>query len=199
MPKCKKNARIVAFHAKIPPFQVSVTRISRPFPSTREVIFAISWITINKIHEISYIVNIESMIFHYDFLIFKMKYSFKENLRNELDYQGITVKELSARTGIPIASLDCYLGNRATVPSVVAAVKIAQALDVTVEYLAISKNASTTKLDKELGRETRELINWVKNLNMEQSKSVLKMIKTFKNQVTPGGRRKLQGFPPLEG
>ena len=110
-----------------------------------------------------------------------MKYNFKENLRNELDYQGITVKELSARTGIPIASLDCYLGNRATVPSAVAAVKIAQALDVTVEYLAINKNVGTTRLDKKFGRETLELINWVENLNMEQSKAILKLVKTFKN------------------
>ena len=117
-----------------------------------------------------------------------MKYSFKENLRNELDYQGITVKELSARTGIPIASLDCYLGNRATIPSVVAAVKIAQALDVTVEYLAIGKNARTTKFDKKFGREIRELINWVENLNMEQSKAVLKLVKIFKNQDTPSSR-----------
>jgi transcriptional regulator with XRE-family HTH domain len=120
------------------------------------------------------------MIFHYDFLIVTMKYNFKENLRNELDYQGITVKELSARTGIPIASLDCYLGNRATLPSVVAAIKIAKALNVTVEYLVISKNAGTTRLDKRLGRETQELINWVENLNMEQKKAVLKLVKTFK-------------------
>ena len=109
-----------------------------------------------------------------------MKYNFKENLRNELDYQGLTVKELSARTDIPIASLDCYLGNRATVPSVVAAIKIAQALNVTVEYLTISKNAGTTRLDKRLGQETQELINWVENLNMEQSKAVLKLVKIFK-------------------
>ena len=137
----------------------------------------------------------ESMIFHYDFLIVKMEHSFKENLRRELDYQGITVKELSALTGIPIASLDCYLGNRATVPSVVAAVKIAQALDVSVEYLAISKNAGTAKLDKKLKQETRELINWVENLSMEQIKAVLKLVKTFKNQDTPGALRRLQGFP----
>jgi len=121
------------------------------------------------------------MIFHYDFLIVKMKYNFKENLRNELDYQGITVKELSARTGIPIASLDCYLGTRATVPSIVAAIKIAQALNVTVEYLAIGKNAGTTRLDKRLGRETQELINWIENLNMEQSKAILKLVKAFKD------------------
>jgi len=110
-----------------------------------------------------------------------MNYNFKENLRNELDYQDITIKELSARTGIPIASLDCYLGNRATVPSVVAAIKIAQALNVTVEYLAIGQNASTAKPDKKHKRETLELINWVENLNIEQSKAVLKLVKTFKS------------------
>jgi len=125
------------------------------------------------------------MIFHYVFLS-RMKYNFKENLRNELDYQDITVKELSARTGIPIASLDCYLGNRETIPSVVAAVKIAQALDVTVEYLTIGKNANMTRLDKKLGRETLELINWVENLNMEQSKAVLKLVKAFKNKASSG-------------
>jgi len=146
----------------------------------RAVIFEISKIILDRIYDISCIVNIESMIFHYDFLIIKMKYNFKENLRNELDYQGITVKELSARTGIPIASLDCYLGTRATVPSVVAAIKIAQALNVTVEYLAIGKNAGTTRLDKRLGRETQELVNWIENLNMEQSKAVLKLVKAFK-------------------
>jgi len=110
-----------------------------------------------------------------------MIYNFKENLRNELDYQDITIKELSARTGIPVASLDCYLGTRATVPSVVAAIKIAQALKVTVEYLTISKNADTTRLEKKPRRETLELINWVENLNLEQSKAVLKLVKTFKN------------------
>jgi transcriptional regulator with XRE-family HTH domain len=115
-----------------------------------------------------------------------MKYNFKENLRNELDYQGITVKELSVRTGIPIASLDCYLGSRETVPSVVAAVKIAQALDVTVEYLAIDQNVSTTRFDKKLGRETLELIKWLENLNMEQSKAVIKLVKAFKNPEFTG-------------
>jgi len=48
---------------------------------------------------------------------------FRENLRNELNYQGITIKKLSSKTGIPIATLDCYLGARATVPSADAAVK----------------------------------------------------------------------------
>jgi transcriptional regulator with XRE-family HTH domain len=62
--------------------------------------------------------------------------TFRENLRDELDYQNLTVKELSARTAIPKSTLDCYLGARANLPTLDAAVKIATALGVTVEYLA---------------------------------------------------------------
>lgn len=61
--------------------------------------------------------------------------SFKENLRNELDFQGLTVKELSARTGIIKGTLDNYLGARASIPPADIAVKIADALHVSVEYL----------------------------------------------------------------
>lgn len=61
--------------------------------------------------------------------------SFKENLRNELDFQGLTVKELSQRTGIIKGTLDNYLGIRESIPPADIAVRIAQALNVSVEYL----------------------------------------------------------------
>jgi transcriptional regulator with XRE-family HTH domain len=61
--------------------------------------------------------------------------SFRENLRDELNYQDLTVKELSTKTMIPKATLDCYLGARSSLPTVDAAVKIAAVLGVTVEYL----------------------------------------------------------------
>jgi transcriptional regulator with XRE-family HTH domain len=61
--------------------------------------------------------------------------NFRENLRDELDYQDLTVKELSSRTMIPKATLDCYLGARSSLPTVDVAVKIATVLGVTVEYL----------------------------------------------------------------
>lgn len=72
--------------------------------------------------------------------------SFRENLRDELDFQGLTVKELSAKTGIIKGSLDNYLGVRASIPPADVAVKIAQALNVTVEYLVTGKNASKDDL-----------------------------------------------------
>ena len=116
--------------------------------------------------------------------------NFRENLRSELNFQGVAIKELSARTGIPIATLDCYLGTRATVPSVEAAFKIAQALRVSIESLiigektsiespAIGEKASTEYRSKKISREAREIIHWIENLNIEQCRAILNMISNF--------------------
>ena len=107
---------------------------------------------------------------------------FRENLRIELSYQGIMVKELSSRTGIPIATLDCYLGTRATVPSVEAAIKIARALQVSVEYLAIGENMTAETAQRIVSREAQDIIHWIKTLNSEQCKVILKLIRIFKDQ-----------------
>ena len=64
-----------------------------------------------------------------------MDNDFRHNLRNELDFQSLTVKELSAKTGIPKSTLDCYLGSRAVMPPADIAVRIAKALNVSVEFL----------------------------------------------------------------
>lgn len=66
--------------------------------------------------------------------------SFRENPRSELDFQGLTVKELSARTGIIKGTLDNYLGVRASIPPADIAVKIADALNVSVEYLVTGRD-----------------------------------------------------------
>ena len=110
-----------------------------------------------------------------------MGFNFRKNLRNELNFQGITVKELSARTGIPIATLDCYLGTRATVPSVDTAVKIAQALQVSVESLVIGEKARFDTPHKKNSREARDIIRWVESLSADQCKAVQNMISAFKN------------------
>jgi transcriptional regulator with XRE-family HTH domain len=60
---------------------------------------------------------------------------FKENVKSELQYSGIMVKELAVATGISKHTLDNYLNVRSCAPSADAAVKIANALGVTVEYL----------------------------------------------------------------
>ena len=64
-----------------------------------------------------------------------MERIFRKTLREELDYQGITVKELSLKSTVAKGALDSYLGRQASMPPADAAVRIASALGVTVEYL----------------------------------------------------------------
>jgi transcriptional regulator with XRE-family HTH domain len=60
---------------------------------------------------------------------------FAENLRDELNYQGLIVKQLAAKTGINLHTLNHYLSGKKSTPPADTAVKIASALGVTVEYL----------------------------------------------------------------
>ena len=106
--------------------------------------------------------------------------NFRENLRNELDFQGIIVKELSARTNIPIGTLDCYLRTQAVEPSAENAVKIARALRVSVEHLVIGEDdAGLGKPRTAFSRETQEIIRQIENLNPEQRKAVLRLLLAF--------------------
>ena len=67
---------------------------------------------------------------------------FKENLKAELDYQGMQLKELSSKCGISKNTLGNYLTGHKSLPSVENGVKIAQALGVSVEYLVNGESAS---------------------------------------------------------
>ena len=106
--------------------------------------------------------------------------SFRENLRNELDFQDIKVKELSDRCGIPKATLECYLRTQSTEPSVENAVKIARELKVSVEYLVIGEDTASEYKKTNFSHEAQEIIRWVGNLNNEQCRAILKLVQSFK-------------------
>jgi transcriptional regulator with XRE-family HTH domain len=64
---------------------------------------------------------------------------FKKQLHDLLDYHDMTVKELSAKAGIPKPTLEGYLGMRTSMPPADVAVKIATVFKVSVEYLVTGK------------------------------------------------------------
>jgi transcriptional regulator with XRE-family HTH domain len=64
---------------------------------------------------------------------------FRENLKAELLFRDIRVKELAAMSGIKKTTLDCYLKENGYTPSVEAAFKIASALGVPLEYLVTGR------------------------------------------------------------
>lgn len=70
---------------------------------------------------------------------------FKENLKDEISYQGIMVKELAIKAGLQPSSISNYIRENSSVPSADIAVKIAGALGVSVEYLVTGKDSNTLK------------------------------------------------------
>jgi transcriptional regulator with XRE-family HTH domain len=105
---------------------------------------------------------------------------FKENLKSELLFQDMQVKELSTVTGISRHTLGNYLSVRERIPTADVAVKIAKALGVTVEYLVTGEENPHEK--PAIGVEIRALIQNFKLLHENNRKMVLAITQLYKNQ-----------------
>ena len=116
---------------------------------------------------------------NYAVLLMFIFVGFKENLKSELLYQDMLVKELAVKTGISRHTLDNYLNVRENMPTADAAVKIAQALGVTVEYLVTGEENQAEK--SMFGTETRALIQNFKLLGEDDRKMIIAIIQLFKN------------------
>ena len=65
---------------------------------------------------------------------------FKENLKDQLSFSGMYVKELAALSGVKKQTIDSYLSTHNNMPKADAAVAMARALGVSVEYLVTGKD-----------------------------------------------------------
>jgi transcriptional regulator with XRE-family HTH domain len=90
------------------------------------------------------------------------------------------VKELATATGISRHTLDNYLNTRKRMPTADVAVKIAQALGVSVEYLVTGEENEPDK--STFGRDIRVLSQSFKLLSENDRKMVLAITQLFKNQ-----------------
>lgn len=107
--------------------------------------------------------------------------SFAENVRAELEYQDIQVKELAQKTGISKNTLDKYLSGRKSEPGVENAVKIAKVLGVSVEYLVCnSENQKTKPLIYD--KEKQILIREYNNLNNFNKQTVQDLLKSLSSR-----------------
>jgi len=95
------------------------------------------------------------------------------------------IKELAAKTGISRHTLDNYFNVREHTPTLDAAVKIAQALGVSVEYLATGKESPHVKIP--MNSETRNLLQNFNLLNEEDRKIVTELVELLRKH-----RRKRQ-------
>ncbi|MBO7431143.1 MAG: helix-turn-helix transcriptional regulator [Spirochaetia bacterium] len=124
-----------------------------------------------------------------------MDSNFRKNLRDLLDYECISVKELAEMTKIPKRTLENYLGCRASMPPADYAHRIAKALHVTVEYLfsdeegrvdpSISEYDSLNNVVSQ-NREYGKVLNELKNLPEANIKMILDIVQAvIKNKKQP--------------
>jgi transcriptional regulator with XRE-family HTH domain len=104
---------------------------------------------------------------------------FRENLKEELAFSGMLVKELAAKTGLNKRTLDKYLRSNGSIPSAEAAVRIARVLGVSVEYLVTGQDSRTAPAIV-LRPAVRSLVKAAENLDEEHYKLILGLAENLK-------------------
>jgi transcriptional regulator with XRE-family HTH domain len=113
--------------------------------------------------------------------------SFRDNLREALDFTGIEQKELAAKTGISLKTIENYVKKDSSVPSADKAVIIAKTLGVTVEYLNTGKNPPKPGIQT-MYPQNKELFNNISQLNkynLEVSTSMSKALLSLQGKDKP--------------
>jgi transcriptional regulator with XRE-family HTH domain len=103
---------------------------------------------------------------------------FKENLKAQLLYADLQVKELATLSGVKKRTIDSYLNAQRSIPSAEAAVAIARALGVTVEYLVTGEKAGATL---PLTPALHGLVQAAQGLERNEVAVVLDLIESLKN------------------
>ena len=110
--------------------------------------------------------------------------SFWKRVCNELDYQGVTRKELAYKIDAPIARINRAI-ERDSQPNAFDAFSIAKVLNVSLEYLLeIPVSNTNGKMDGkeelhqiEMYKKYHSIIDALENLSLEKQVEALKLIK----------------------
>jgi transcriptional regulator with XRE-family HTH domain len=107
---------------------------------------------------------------------------FRENLKAELSYQNILVKELAARSGVNKRTIDNYLRESGSIPSAEAAVNIARVLDVSAEFLVTGQELRRGR-NLALSAEVRAIAHILEQLDPADRKFVLTTAQFLKGRA----------------
>ena len=103
--------------------------------------------------------------------------SFKKNLKDILQYEDLTVKELAYKTGISKRSIENYLNARESMPPADYACKIAKALNTTVEkLLGESESGNFTPSE---GIEDAKILSLIRHLSTDEKKAILQILNSM--------------------
>ena len=101
---------------------------------------------------------------------------FRKNLKSELEYSGMLVKELAEKSGVKKNTIDQYLSARSQSPSLEKWFKIAQALGVSVEYLVTGKDQSMNTTQR-LSKTARSIVQIIEQMDEKKRIFVLDFVK----------------------
>jgi len=105
---------------------------------------------------------------------------FRENLKAELHYSGMSAKELATKAGVKKHTLDNYLSVRGRMPAADVAMRIARALGVTVEYLLTGSETLENHYYAQFSPEVRKMARIAERLQPEYRKIALSLIASLK-------------------
>jgi transcriptional regulator with XRE-family HTH domain len=118
---------------------------------------------------------------------------FKENLKAELTYKAMQVKELAMLSGVNKRTIDNYLRANGAVPSADSAVKIARVLGVSVEYLVTGGEIHWDTPLSALPPDMRFILQCLEELDDGDRRVVLNLIKSLKERETAQNAHNLPG------
>jgi len=105
---------------------------------------------------------------------------FRENLKEQLSFSGMYVKELAVLSGVKKQTIDSYLNTQNCMPSADIAVAIAKALGVSVEYLVTGME--NKKKGVRYPIEARKISEIIAQMNEKNRKMAVAIIKSMKKQ-----------------
>ena len=112
--------------------------------------------------------------------------SFRENLREAIDFSGLEQKELAFKANISLRNIENYLRENSSMPVADKAVKIAQVLGVTVEYLVTGKNLpveTASTIDPEMKKLIINIKKLPKNKQTIVIQNAINLAKIISQQI----------------
>jgi transcriptional regulator with XRE-family HTH domain len=107
---------------------------------------------------------------------------FKERLRDEIEYRGLLIKEVSAALGISNSTFLSYVDARGVLPNVETAVKIAKYLGLSVEYLVEGESQTEKKSTPSFHSEKMRLAEIYDKLSSHDKATLVKIAEAMCKQ-----------------
>ncbi len=104
--------------------------------------------------------------------------SFSKNLKESMKVSNVTIKELSVKTGISENTISSYLKNEGAEPTAEKAVKIAEALGTSVEFLVTGFEKSNADAEFEVHHvgKYEDIIKFFEKLPPEAQEPIARLV-----------------------